>query len=171
MGNPIRDAMSMAARHHAGQTRKGPSPSAYTHHLAEVAALVSAFGGDTEMIAAAWLHDIVEDTDVSIEDLRHRYGDPIASMVEEVTDDPGLSKDRQKAAQIEHAPKLSSGAALIKAADQTSNMTGLVSSPPDWSDGRRAETLAPTVQDGVAGMRFVHACVRSSAADAAWVEL
>lgn len=96
----IQKAVALAVRKHDGQTRKGPAAIAYTHHLAEVSALVGAFGGSPEVIAAAWLHDVVEDTDTSLAALRDAFGDEVAGLVEEVTDDPGLSKAARQAAQL-----------------------------------------------------------------------
>lgn len=139
MENSIQKALAFAVAKHGGQTRKGPSSVAYTHHLAEVSALVAAFGGETDVIAAAWLHDVVEDTDASIEQIAEKFGVVISGLVKEVTDDPEMSKAEQRAAQISHAPNLSVGAALIKAADQTSNVSGLVASPPNWDAEKREQ--------------------------------
>ncbi|WP_211341136.1 HD domain-containing protein [Paracoccus methylarcula] len=149
----IQKALAFAVAQHEGQIRKGPSPIAYTHHLAEVSALVAAFGGETEVIAAAWLHDVVEDTDASINQIAEKFGPVIAELVDEVTDDPQLSKAEQRAAQIAHAPNLSLGAALIKTADQTSNMGGLVASPPNW-DAEKREKYIRKAEAVVAGLKI-----------------
>jgi (p)ppGpp synthase/HD superfamily hydrolase len=83
--NMIATAVAYAAQLHDGQTRKGAVGIAYTHHLAEVATLVGAFGGIAAAIAAAWLHDAVEDTAATLDDIRARLGDEVAGYVAEVT--------------------------------------------------------------------------------------
>ena len=133
---------SFATERHAGQTRKGPIPAPYVTHCAEVAKIVAQHGGAEEVIAAAWLHDTVEDSVTTVAEIEQLFGVAVASMVAEVTDDLTLSKDDQRAAQIASAPHKSPGAALIKAADQMSNMRGLVASPPEWPQERRAAYIA-----------------------------
>jgi len=140
--NMIATAVAYAAQLHDGQTRKGAVGIAYTHHLAEVATLVGAFGGTAAAIAAAWLHDAVEDTAATLDDIRARLGDEVAGYVAEVTDDPALKGDARRAAQIASAPSKSPMAALIKAADQTSNLRSIISSPPGWDDDKRDRYVA-----------------------------
>jgi (p)ppGpp synthase/HD superfamily hydrolase len=155
--NLIERAVAYAAEAHEGQSRKGASGLAYTHHLPEVAALVGAFGGSEAAIAAAWLHDAVEDTAATIGDVRERFGDEVAGYVAELTDDPALDTEARRAAQIASAPGKSPAAALIKTADQTSNLRGFVASPPGRDAGRRERYIAkaravvagPTIPDGL----------------------
>ena len=118
---------------HAGQCRKGASKEPYTIHLEEVSSLVRAWGGTEEAIAAAWLHDTVEDCPpTSHEDL-----------VAELTDDKSLPKPKRKELQIENASKKTPEAALVKLADKTSNIGAIAESPPEgWSLARRLQYIA-----------------------------
>jgi (p)ppGpp synthase/HD superfamily hydrolase len=132
-------AVHFAAVHHKDQHRKGADKDPYMNHLAEVAAYVASSDAepDAEVIAAAYLHDTVEDTNVSHEDLVHSFGERVASFVAEVTDDKSLPKEVRKRLQIEHASELSFYARLIKIADKTSNVRSVVHAPPeDWSRER-----------------------------------
>jgi len=137
-------AYHFAARSHVNQRRKGEAAEPYVNHLTEVADLVAqATGGDAELIMAAVLHDTIEDTEVTLEELRAAFGDRVADWVAEVTDDKSLPKDVRKATQIEHAAHASMGAKIIKLADKTSNLRALAASPPaGWSMERRMEYVS-----------------------------
>ena len=126
---------------HFGQFRKGAAREPYTIHLEEVSSLVKKWGGSDEAIAAAWLHDTIEDCPpTSYEDLVRLFGKQAANLVAELTDDKSLPKQIRKELQIENAPKKSPEAALIKLADKSSNVGALADSPPeDWSLERRLE--------------------------------
>lgn len=126
-----------ATERHEGQTRKGPNPVPYVTHCEEVAATVARHGGSEDVVTAAWLHDTVEDTVTTLVEIEQLFGTVVAGFVNEVTDDTSLPKAERQAAQIASAPHKSAGAALIKAADQMSNMRSLVSSHPEWPAERR----------------------------------
>jgi (p)ppGpp synthase/HD superfamily hydrolase len=116
----------------------------YVNHLTEVADLVAAAteGADVEAVVAAVLHDTVEDTDTTFQEIAARFGDRVADLVAEVTDDKSLPKAARKQAQIEHAAHASPGAKVIKLADKTSNLRAMAISPPKgWPAERRAEYL------------------------------
>jgi (p)ppGpp synthase/HD superfamily hydrolase len=131
-------AAHQAALWHVSQRRKGEAKEPYINHLIEVAALVAAAGAAEDVICAAFLHDAVEDQQISAETIAAEFGAAVAAMVIEVTDDKALPKAERKALQILHAPTLSAGAKLIKLADKISNLNSLGSSPPaDWSGERR----------------------------------
>jgi len=135
----ITRAADYAARQHIAQKRKGDRAEPYINHLTEVAVLLAeATGGkDPELIMGGLLHDTLEDTESTYEDLAQRFGPDVAALVAEVTDDKSLSQRERKRVQIEHAPGLSRRAKLLKIADKTSNLRGLVSSPPSgWSQER-----------------------------------
>jgi (p)ppGpp synthase/HD superfamily hydrolase len=151
--NLIARAVAYAADLHERQVRKGPVGLAYTHHLAEVATLVGAFGGNDAAVAAAWLHDAVEDTDATIGEIRERFGDEVAGYVDEVTDEPPLEVDARRSAQIGSASSKSAMAALNKAADQTSNLRSIIASPPGW-DGAKRERYIGKASDVVAGLNI-----------------
>ena len=102
----VMDAASTAAQWHVGQRRKGVAKEPYVNHLLEVAALVAEAtqGADANLIIAALLHDAVEDQDITPGELADRFGDDVASLVAEVTDDKSLPKAERKRLQVENAP-------------------------------------------------------------------
>ena len=139
----MNDLISRAERFarvcHEGQSRKGKAKEPYTIHLEEVASLTRRWGGGENAIAAAWLHDTVEDCPpISSADLASLFGDEIAGIVAELTDDKSLPKAERKRKQVENAPHKSNDASLVKLADKTSNVGAIGKSPPtDWSLERR----------------------------------
>jgi len=120
----VSEAAELAAHRHAGQQRKGRGSEAYINHLAEVANLLSVAtsGEDAELVAAGWLHDTLEDTETTSDELAQRFGLRVAGLVAEVTDDMNLPKDQRRRKQVEDARKKSLGAKLIKIADKVSNV-------------------------------------------------
>jgi (p)ppGpp synthase/HD superfamily hydrolase len=127
-----------------GQRRKGEAAEPVVNHLAEVADLVARAtdGADADLIVAAVLHDTVEDTATTFEELAGRFGGRVASLVAEVTDDKTLPLSERKRLQVENAAHASHGAKVIKIADKTSNLRAMALSPPrNWSEARRAEYL------------------------------
>ena len=152
----VLDAATFAADKHRLQRRKDADASPYINHplaLADILARVGAVE-DAKVIAAALLHDTVEDTETSIEELEARFGNRVASMVAEVTDDKSLSKEERKRLQIAKSASKSPGAKLVKLADKIANLRDLVSSPPaDWSDERLIQYFewARQVVEGLRG--------------------
>ena len=131
-------ARDTALRAHAGQRRKSLRPLPYAIHLHEVADFVERHGGDEIAVAAAWLHDSVEDCGLLPEALARTFGPEVAGVVAELTDDKTLPKLARKAAQVASAPRKSARAALVKLADKASNAASVGLSPPrDWSHARR----------------------------------
>jgi (p)ppGpp synthase/HD superfamily hydrolase len=138
-------AFDFAARRHAGQRRKGSSSEPYVNHVAEVALLLAAAtaGEDPALVIAGLLHDTVEDTGTTAEELAREFGEEVASLVLEVTDDKSLPQKERKLRQIATAAGKSAGARRIKIADKTSNIRAVVASPPvGWSAARRREYVA-----------------------------
>ena len=138
------EALRFAAHKHRFQRRKDPGDPAYINHPIQVAELIARVGrvSDLATLQAAFLHDTVEDTDTSFEELEEKFGDAVASLVEEVSDDKSLPKEERKQLQIEHAPHLSPKAKHIKIADKISNIIAITHSPPEgWSKERRVEYL------------------------------
>jgi (p)ppGpp synthase/HD superfamily hydrolase len=132
-------AADFAARQHIAQRRKGERAEPYVNHLTEVADLLAeATGGeDPVLVMGGLLHDTLEDTDATYEDLEQRFGAEVAALVAEVTDDKSLPKDERKRLQIEKTPGKSRRARLLKIADKTSNLRSLVESPPrGWTEPR-----------------------------------
>lgn len=154
-------AANFAATKHRDQRRKDREASPYINHpLALAYVLTNEVGGvidEEEVIAAALLHDTIEDTDTSYQEIIELFGDSVLSMVLEVTDDKSLTKAARKQQQIDHAPRLSNGAKLIKLADKTCNLRDMANSPPfDWTLIRRQEYFdwAKAVVDS--GLRGTH---------------
>jgi len=137
-------ALRFASRKHAGQVRKGAERAPYINHPIAVAYYLVTEGNITDpaVLAAAILHDTVEDTDTSEEELREEFGDEVASLVMEVTDDQSLPREVRKQLQVEHAPAKTAGATQIKIADKLANITDITHSPPpEWSRKRVADYL------------------------------
>ncbi len=135
-------AAVFAAEKHALQKRKGAAGEPYVNHLLEVAELVSSAltEPDPNLVMAALLHDTVEDTGVTREQLIECFSLDVATLVMECTDDKSLPKAERKRLQIEHAPKISARAQVIKLADKISNLRSILYSPPaDWDLERRRQ--------------------------------
>ena len=99
--------------------------------------------GDEHILLAAVLHDTVEDTQTTFAELAEHFGDVVAALVREVTDDKTLPKQERKRLQVEHAPHVSHGAKQLKIADKICNVRDIAASPPaDWPAQRRQEYLA-----------------------------
>jgi guanosine-3',5'-bis(diphosphate) 3'-pyrophosphohydrolase len=117
-------AANFAAIKHKDQKRKNKSGTPYINHPIGVANILTSEGGVTDPIVlqAALLHDTVEDTDTSIDEIGEIFGDTVKSIVAEVTDDKSLPKERRKQIQIETASKKSPEAKLVKLADKLHNL-------------------------------------------------
>lgn len=135
----ILNAADQAARWHTNQRRKGSNGEPYINHLLEVAALVAEAEPDnTDAIIAALLHDAIEDQQIVREDISEKYGECVAAIVEECTDDKSLDKPMRKQLQIDTAAHKSRDAKLVKIADKTSNLRSIAASPPaHWPVERR----------------------------------
>jgi guanosine-3',5'-bis(diphosphate) 3'-pyrophosphohydrolase len=141
---PLLSALRFAADRHRDQRRKDPAASPYLNHPIAVAELLARVGGvgDPITLIAAVLHDTVEDTATTPEELERTFGAAVRRTVAEVSDDKALPKLERKRLQIEHAPHLSERAKLIKLADLTCNVGDIGRDPPsDWSLDRRRDYL------------------------------
>jgi GTP diphosphokinase / guanosine-3',5'-bis(diphosphate) 3'-diphosphatase len=161
MGNIplIIKALEFAAFKHRGQRRKNVEASPYINHPIELARVLSNEGGCTssEVLCAALLHDTIEDTETTVEELLELFGESITQIVLEVSDDKSLPKAERKRLQIEHAAGISHHAKMIKLADKICNLRNLETSPPaDWPlDRRRA--YFDWAKQVVDQMRGIHA--------------
>jgi len=150
------DALAFAAYKHRRQRRKDPEASPYINHPIALAHVLSSEAGisNAKVLAAAILHDTIEDTETTYEELRERFGRTIAGVVREVSDDKTLSRADRKRLQIEHAEHLSRRARLVKLADKISNVRDIAANPPhDWPLQRRREYFdwAKAVVDRIRG--------------------
>jgi GTP diphosphokinase / guanosine-3',5'-bis(diphosphate) 3'-diphosphatase len=148
-------AADAAARWHVQQKRKGAAGEPYINHLLEVASLVAeaTAGNNPKAVVAALLHDAIEDQEVPRELIAREFGEGVAILVEEMSDDKTLEKHHRKRIQVETAHKKSDDAKLIKLADKTSNLRAITfSPPPDWSAKRRLEYIR-WAKEVVSGLR------------------
>ncbi len=151
----IFDALRYASEQHRDQRRKGEDESPYVNHLIAVADLLVAVGGvrDSDVVCAGILHDTLEDTETTADELEQRYGVRVRGIVEEVSDDQALVKEERKRRQIEHAPHISYEAKLVKLADKISNVGDVGAFPPaGWSHERRVDYIV-WAEEVVAGLR------------------
>jgi GTP diphosphokinase / guanosine-3',5'-bis(diphosphate) 3'-diphosphatase len=137
-------ALRFASEKHRDQRRKDTAHSPYINHPIGVAETLWRTGGVRDMITltAALLHDTVEDTATSPEEISTRFGDEVRALVMEVTDDKSLPKTRRKELQVETAPHKTARAKQIKLADKINNVIDITYTPPsDWSKDRLREYL------------------------------
>ncbi|MBS0367530.1 MAG: bifunctional (p)ppGpp synthetase/guanosine-3',5'-bis(diphosphate) 3'-pyrophosphohydrolase [Proteobacteria bacterium] len=135
-------ASLFAATKHRLQKRKDKEASPYINHPIAVACTLSDAGlsSEPDVLVAALLHDTIEDTATTPEELERHFGAEVAEIVREVTDDKKLPKAERKRLQIDHAAHLSRAAKLVKLADKICNLRDVVASPPaDWKLARRRE--------------------------------
>lgn len=140
--NLVLKAAVFAAERHRGQVRKGPEAAPFINHPLAVARALNEEGGitDPELIAAALLHDTIEDTPTVYDDLHEAFGPRVADLVAQLTDDKRLPKLKRKREQIRHAGVISRDAKRVKLADKLCNLREILASPPtNWSRARRAE--------------------------------
>ena len=161
IGNPLgafAKAVAFAADKHRNQRRKDAEASPYINHPIALANVLANDGGveDVTVLCAAVLHDTIEDTETTSEELQAIFGPKVASVVMEVTDDKSLEKSLRKQRQVEHAPHISKEAKLVKLADKISNLRDIIASPPaDWS-AERKQAYFEWAAKVVAGVRGVH---------------
>jgi guanosine-3',5'-bis(diphosphate) 3'-pyrophosphohydrolase len=151
-------AVAFAADKHRNQRRKDAEASPCINHPIALANVLANEGGvqDVTVLCAAVLHDTIEDTETTADELRALFGDQVAAVVLEVTDDKSLDKVQRKQLQIEHAAHCSPQAKLVKLADKICNLRDLLASPPaDWSAERKQNYFDWAV-NVIAGLRGVH---------------
>jgi GTP diphosphokinase / guanosine-3',5'-bis(diphosphate) 3'-diphosphatase len=153
-------AFKFAADKHRDQRRKGEHQPPYINHLIEVAEQLARVGkvSDINILLAAALHDTVEDTATTKEEIAQKFGERVAEIVMEVTDDKSLPKAERKQKQVEHAPHLSVEAKHVKLSDKISNIREIGNdAPSNWSKERQLEYLAWGERVVNAGLRGVNA--------------
>jgi guanosine-3',5'-bis(diphosphate) 3'-pyrophosphohydrolase len=150
-------AASFAADRHRRQRRKDAEASPYINHPLALADLLAGEGGisDPIVLAAALLHDTVEDTETTLEEIAAGFGAEVAAIVAEVTDDKSLPKAERKRLQVAKAAGKSERAKLVKLADKICNLRDIAATPPaGWSVERRRDYFgfAAEVVDGLRGV-------------------
>ena len=138
----ILTALEFSSHKHRDQRRKDNSASPYINHPIGLANVLCNEGKVTnaKVICAALLHDTIEDTETTPDELKNAFGKGITNIVLEVTDDKSLPKAERKLAQIEHAKNASKNAKLVKLADKICNLRDILFTPPaDWTVARKRE--------------------------------
>src|SRR6266852_6439617 len=136
------DGLAFAADKHRRQRRKDAEAAPYINPPIALARVLAVEAGlsDAKLLAAAVLHDTLEDTQTSFEELKERFGAAVATVVLEVTDDKTLPKQQRKRLQVAHAARLSRRAKLVKLADKICNVRDVAANPPQrWRLARRRE--------------------------------
>lgn len=154
--NKFSQALVFASRAHAGQHRKdGRTP--YINHPIEVMNLVvqHCLNPDEDVLIAALLHDVVEDTMITDAEIRSAFGARVSRLVAELTDDKTLSKEERKCLQLSEVHLLSADGKLLRLCDKICNVYDIIYAPPgDWDANRRIDylTWAKAVVDRIRGV-------------------
>ena len=153
-------ALEFAAHKHREQKRKDVNASPYINHPIQLANVLVLEGrvSDPVVIAAALLHDTIEDTQTTWQELRGAFGDEVADIVLEVTDTKWIAKTARKRLQVAKARHASEKAQLVKLADKICNVRDVAAHPPaGWSLERRREYFewAKAVVDRLRGAHAV----------------
>ena len=151
----VSEAAELAAYRHNGMARKGRGNEPYINHLAEVANLLAAAtdGADAELVAAGWLHDTIEDTETTREELAQKFSERVAALVVECTDDMNLPKAERRRLQVVNASHKSPGAKLIKIADKVSNIGARILPNPSAEERDDLVDYTNWAEQVVAGCR------------------
>ncbi len=161
--NKILEAISFAADRHRNQTRKGISKIPYINHPIRVAKILTDVGeNEMELLIAAILHDVIEDTTKSQEEIKalsnvilSKFGEEVLFTVLEVSDNKSLPVEERKRLQVIHTPDLSERAKKLKIADKISNIEDIRKDPPEnWEQKRKLAYLdwAKQVAEGAIGL-------------------
>lgn len=136
--------MKFSAEKHRGRYRKDEQVTPYINHPIEVVNILWNVGevNDAVTLIGALLHDTLEDTDTTPEEIRINFGEEVLALVQEVTDDKSLPKTVRKLKQVKNASQLSLRAKQIRLADKICNVSDIAKSPPmNWPWQRKIEYL------------------------------
>lgn len=140
----VRAALEKAREAHEGQVRNGSGGMPYVEHPIAVAALLDERGYGEEAVAAALLHDVVEDSDTSLEEIRAAFGEIVAGYVGALTDDESIDSYRERKAEHRERVAAAAGEALaIYGADKLTNSTTLQRAYEAEGDAVREEFKVP----------------------------
>ena len=156
-------ALRFATDKHQNQRRKGRSQLPYVNHPIRVTDILWRVGGvrNVPTLLGALLHDTLEDTDTTPDEIETLFGPEVLVLVQEVTDDKTLPKAMRKQLQIEHAPHLLEGARLIKLADKIDNVYDISHDPPESWPHERLVAYLDWAEAVVAGLRGVNAALEA----------
>jgi len=151
-------ALAFAAEKHRDQRRVDAEARPYINHPIALTRVLSVEADvhDPEVLCAALLHDTIEDTDCTEEELRREFGDRITSLVLEVTDDTTQPKQVRKQRQIDEAAKKTPAAKLVKLADKICNLRDILRSPPPKWTLQRKQDYFDWSEKVLAGLRGTH---------------
>jgi (p)ppGpp synthase/HD superfamily hydrolase len=159
------DALTFAERQHRGHVRKGTG-FPYVCHLLAVAGCVLENGGDEDEAIAALLHDVVEDTDTTVEELRALFGDRVAEIVGACSDasDPANKPPWQerKTRHLEHVRGASASVQLVTGADKLHNLRALLGDHQQLGEALWARFNAPSKQHVLWYYRSMLDAIRSA---------
>jgi guanosine-3',5'-bis(diphosphate) 3'-pyrophosphohydrolase len=140
----VRTALKRARSAHAGQVRNGSGGMPYVEHPIAVAARLDEHGYDEEVLAAALLHDVVEDSGTTLDEIREEFGEGVAGMVGALTDDEALDSYRERKAEHRERVAAADGEALaIYASDKLTNVRTLRAAHEAEGDAVREEFKVP----------------------------
>jgi guanosine-3',5'-bis(diphosphate) 3'-pyrophosphohydrolase len=151
-------AVDFAADKHKFQRRKGQNEMIpYINHPLQIARLIAEHYGtqNTDLLVAAILHDIIEDTETTPEEIEEKFGSHVKDIVLEVSDDKNLNKADRKRLQVENSPRISGEGKIIKLADKICNVKDITAFPPKgWDNERIIEYIrwSRSVINGVKGV-------------------
>ncbi|HZF07724.1 MAG TPA: HD domain-containing protein [Thermoanaerobaculia bacterium] len=133
-------ALEFASERHSQQRRKGPSGVPYVNHPIEVASLLAGLAEveDADILIAAVLHDVLEDTETTPEEVAARFGERVLHLVGELSDDKSQPLAVRRQLVLEHLESAEVAVKLIKLADLCSNIQSV---PVDWTNERLREYL------------------------------
>jgi len=120
----VKKAELLAKKKHAGQLRKDGTP--HSKHLEDVVNRLKSLGViDEELLCSGWLHDTIEDTDTSFDDLFEKFGSRVAVLVLSLSKDTSLPKKKKEQAYVKQLKEASVDAKLIKLCDISANLSDL----------------------------------------------
>ena len=156
--NKFLRALRTASIAHKFQMRKdGHTP--FINHPIKVAELISSVGGiqNEIILCSAILHDIIEDTPTTFEEVKNTFGKEIADIIMECSDDKNLPKEERKRLQVKTVKYKSNNAKIVKLADKIANMNDIIINPPsDWDTDRKLEYFYWSKDVVDAGLRGIN---------------
>ncbi|EFO18322.1 hypothetical protein LOAG_10172 [Loa loa] len=163
----IIEAVDLAARRHRQQRRKDAAQTPYVNHPIGVAYILTSEGQitDTTTIIAAILHDIVEHTKTTDEEIRKMFGDEIADIVKECTMVRSMKREARMKSELEKASKLSHKAKLVQLADKLNNIRDIERGTPlGWTKQHVTEYII-FAKDLLSKIRGIHGPLESALDD------